>query len=80
MRERDIHSQRIPVIPNTCHAPARSRRLAAIALAGAVACANLLLAGCDSDVVETRAPIKSSLPPYQTLVWTQSAWDNADWE
>jgi hypothetical protein len=80
MLERDVHSQRIPVTPNTCHAPGRSRRLAASALAGSVACANLLLAGCDSDVVATRAPIQSSLPPYQSLVWDQSTWDNADWE
>ena len=80
MLERDIHSQRIPVIPDSRHAPARSRRLAAGALAGSVACANLLLAGCDADVGETRAPVASSLPPYQTLVWNQSTWDNADWE
>jgi hypothetical protein len=80
MLERDIHSRRLPVTPNTYHAPARSRRLAASALAGSVACANLLLAGCDADVSETRAPIAQSLPPYQSLVWNQGTWDNADWE
>jgi hypothetical protein len=80
MLERDIHSQRIPIIPDARHTPRRSRRLAASALAGSVACANLLLAGCDADVSETRAPIAQSLPPYQSLVWNQGTWDNADWE
>jgi hypothetical protein len=78
--ERDIHSQCIPVIPDSRPGPRRSWRLAASALAGSVACANLLLAGCDADVSETRAPVAQSLPPYQSLVWNQGTWDNADWE
>ena len=80
MLERDLHSQRIPVIPDSRHAAGRSRRLAASTLAGTVACANLLLAGCDADISETRAPVAQTLPPYQPLVWNQSTWNNADWE
>ena len=80
MLERDIHWQRIPVISNSRLAPGRSRRLAASSLAGTVACATLLLAGCDADVSETRAPVAQTLPPYQPLVWNQSTWNNADWE
>lgn len=80
MLERDIHSQCIPVIPDSRPGSRRLRRLAASALAGSVACANLLLAGCDADVSETRAPVAQSLPPYQSLVWNQGTWDNADWE
>jgi hypothetical protein len=80
MLEKDIHSQRIPVIRTPCHAPGHPRRLAASALAGSIACTTLLLAGCDSDLTESRAPIASTLPPYQSLAWDRDSWNNADWQ